>query len=504
MGLAAHLAIEEFSGRPGWALLAGVFGGLSSLAKQTIGPVTTAATCAVLGLILWRRAGGRAAVRAVACLSLGWWIPVGATLAWLAHHGALGAFLEQVFLVGPGSKGTLGSILVRPAVVMEKWIRDGIVYPMYPDFYPKRTALVLLVLLAVAANSRGRALTFAGTAKIARSLPVWVTLACLVAILVATRVALYYAVESNPDIMYLEFQPRGAPSLAQATISRMAFVSIYFCLLALGVVFVRFWTAPDRPEPASRMLLYSVCLAAYYSAALGMGCQSYEAIGYTAVSATIAALLTLDYLVAAGLMRALIASLAVVACFGVACLKLDDPLSWHGWTEQPADQARYRSRHPLLRGLVLPWETANLFDRVTAIIERHTRPGDTIFAYPFMPVFYYLSGRDPVTFAYNHYYDVCADKYVREDIRRLLERPPAVLIITEFPREAVANDEEWLRGGRGSGQSEMEAALAQLTREYRLVATLDGKSYTCYSGGGHYPIRIWVRPEASPPELASH
>jgi hypothetical protein len=385
---------------------------------------------------------------------------------------------------------------------MRKLIEDGVLYPVYPVFHYKRAALLLLVLLALAVNTRSRALTVAGTAKIARSLPLWVTLACLVAIIVASRVAFAYEVESNSDLMWVHYHPFGAPSLAKMTISRMAFVSIFFCLVALACAFVRFWTGPDQPAQASRVLLYSVCLAAYYSASLSMGFQGYEPIGYTAVSASIAALLTLDYRVAAGFTRALIAGLAVVACFGVASLRLDLPLTWVGWTEQPTDQARYRSRHPLLRGLVLPPETVDCFDRVTAIIERHTRPGDTIFAYPFMPVFYYLSGRNPVTFSYVHYYDVCADKFVREDVRRLVERPPAVLIITEFPRMMTRYHEEYFRDGRRSGQREMEAALAQLTREYRLVATFDGKSYT-YADTGHYPIRVWVRPEARSPEPAS-
>jgi hypothetical protein len=501
MGLAAHLALEKPAGHPAWALLAGVCGGLSSLSKQTIGPFTTAVTCAVLGLVLWRRAGWRAALRSVACLSLGWWIPVGATLAWLAHHGALGAFLEQVFLVGPSSKGSLGSILVRPSIIMAKWMRDGILHPVYPDFYPKRTALVVLVALGLAASSRCRTLTDGGTAKIVRWLAVWVTLACLVAVAVANRVAFNYDIEPNNDLMFIHFYPRGAPTLAKMTICRMTFVSIFFCLLALAAALVRFWRTPARPEHASRVLLYSVCLALYYSASVSMGGQGCEPIGYTAVSATVAALLAADYLVAARLTRALVASLAVVACFGAACIKLDLPLTWIGWTEQPTNQAQYKSRQPLLRGLVLGAETVDCLDRIVGIVEQHTRPGDTIFAYPYMPIFYYLSDRHPVTFSYNHYFDVCADKFVHEDARRLVERPPAVLIITEFARASIAYHEEIFRGGSASGHNAMEAALAGLTREYRLVASLDGRSYTC-GDWQHYPIQVWVRPEAVPPEPA--
>jgi hypothetical protein len=211
---------------------------------------------------------------------------------------------------------------------------------------------------------------------------VWVTLACLAAIVVASRVAFGYEIVPNCDLIYLQFYPGGAPTLAKMTISRMAFVAIGFCLLALGGALVRFWRTADRLEHASRVLLYSVFLAAYYSASLSMGFQGYEPIGYGAVSASIAALLTLDYLVAARLARALVAGLAVVACFGVACIKLHLPLTWVGWTEPPTDQAKYQSRQPLLRGLVLAPETVDCLDRITAIVEQHTRSGDTIFAYP--------------------------------------------------------------------------------------------------------------------------
>jgi hypothetical protein len=199
--------------------------------------------------------------------------------------------------------------------------------------------------------------------------------------------------------------------------------------------------------------------------------------------------------------RALMASLAVIACFGITCIRLNVPLSWIGWTEQPTNQATYRSRQPLLRGLVLNAETVDCCDRIAAIIERHSKPGEPIFAYPFMPLFYYLADRNTPTFSYLNYYDTYADKYVREDARRILEHPPAVIIKMEFPRKTTAFHEEIFRGGGAAGQREMEAALAELTRGYRLVATLDGKSYT-YGDQGHYPIRVWVRPETRPPEPA--
>jgi hypothetical protein len=497
MGLAAHLALEAPSGRPGWALLAGLFGGLSSLSKQTIGPFTTAVTCSVLALILWRRAGWRPAAKAATSLSLGWWIPVGATLAWLAYHGALWAFLEQVFLEGPSSKGSLGTVLIRPAVVMSKWLQDGILYPIPTFVLYGRTRVILIgiVLLALAIGSRCRALPAEGLAKISRTWAVSVTLLCLVAIFVATRVAPGYAIESNSDLMYLQFVPHGAPSLAKAIISRMAFVSIYVCLAGLLLSTFRFWRDPASAGHASRVLLYAVCLAVYYSATVSMGAQGYEPIGFTAVSAMMAGLLTLDFRVAPRLMRALVASLAMIACFGVTCIKLDLPLSFVGWTEQPTDQAIYRSRQPLLRGMVLTSETVDCLDRIVGLIERHSEPGEPIFAYPSMPIFYYLTDRNPPTFAYVNYYDVCADKFVREDARRLLERPPAVIVMMEFPRISTDFHEKTFRGGGAPGQREMEDALANLTAGYELVATLDGKSYT-YGDRGRYPIKVWARPRS--------
>jgi hypothetical protein len=66
-----------------------------------------------------------------------------------------------------------------------------------------------------------------------------------------------------------------------------------------------------------------------------------------------------------------------------------------------------------------------------------------------MPVFYYLSDRNRATFAYIHYYDVCADNFVREDARRLVERPAAVLIVTEFPDMSIAFHDKVFRDGRG-------------------------------------------------------
>jgi hypothetical protein len=157
-------------------------------------------------------------------------------------------------------------------------------------------------------------------------------------------------------------------------------------------------------------------------------------------------------------------------------------------------EARDRSRQPFLRGMELNSETVESLDRIVAIIEQNSNPDEPIFAYPFMPIFYYLTGRPTPTFGYVDYHDVCPDKYAREDAERLLKNPPAVIIETVFPEKAVEFGERVFRGGMAAGQRDLEEAIRKITANYKLAAKLEGNSYSY--GDGSYPIRVWVRPRS--------
>jgi hypothetical protein len=222
-----------------------------------------------------------------------------------------------------------------------------------------------------------------------------------------------------------------------------------------------------------------------------MGGQGYEPLGWTAVSMMVVNLLGVDSRFVPKLPRILICGFAVASALGVTCVRLNTPIMWYGWTEQPVSQSLYHSRQPLLKNLSLQPECVNCLDGIVDIIKNNSEPDEPILSYPFMPIFYYLTGRTPPTFTYNQYIDVCPDKYAREDAARLLKNPPVIVVEMVFPSQVVKSDEELFRAAEQSGQRELQQAIRKITANYTLVATFRGKSFQY--AWEEFPIKVWVR-----------
>jgi hypothetical protein len=495
MGLFASLSLEgRPEGRYGPAFLAGWFGGLASLTKQTMGPLTTATACLAIAFVVWRRAGLRPAAILVAMFSFGWWVPFGLTLAWLAGHGALANYVRQVYVTGPSSKGSLGTILARPVHLFDHWARFMTPEWLITTFARgpwQQAALVVALIGAIVVAWRGRVVRRVTTAP-APSLPLAAAALVLFMIYVAQIIISRYVARPNNFLPAYIFSPMNFPSGALNVVSWLALLSVVYCALSIPLSAYRFWKGPSRADLSFRLVFSAVAFGLYYSSSLSMGAQSYEPIGSTAVALMMVDFAGVSLSMAPDASRVLLGSLAVITCFGVTCVRLESPTMWVGWTERPVNEAVYRSRHPLLTGLRLSRDTVGCLDRITAIVQKHSNPGDPIFAYPSLPLFYYLARRSPPTFAYVDYYDVCPDQLAREEAARLLEKPPAVLIEMVFPPEVEKSHEDLFRGDKASGQRDLRAAIRKLTDGYALAATLDGASYQ--HGGQHYPIKVWVRP----------
>jgi hypothetical protein len=196
----------------------------------------------------------------------------------------------------------------------------------------------------------------------------------------------------------------------------------------------------------------------------------------------------------AGASRKRYAAVAPALC-GVLLLtqtadKLTQPFAFNGWRDGPVRLATEASRLPAMRGFRLPKEAVGLIDGVTDIIVRRSAPGDAIFTYPSMPLFYYLSGRRIPTYSGGHNIDAVPDAVAISDAEILLRTRPAVIVYYDFPPGFVEWEEALWRGGRPSGQRAIVAAIAKLSREYKLA----GLFPVPMTGS---PIRVLVRPRVA-------
>jgi hypothetical protein len=124
-----------------------------------------------------------------------------------------------------------------------------------------------------------------------------------------------------------------------------------------------------------------------------------------------------------------------------------------------------------MRGLRVTPESARFLDRVTRIIDSHSRPDETILCFPNYALFYVLSHRSPATFAYMHWFDIVPDSLAREEAKRIREHPPAVILYVDLPENLIEIKELSYRAGRRSGQRDMMSAIQSLPG-YRVIETV--------------------------------
>ena len=112
---------------------------------------------------------------------------------------------------------------------------------------------------------------------------------------------------------------------------------------------------------------------------------------------------------------------------------------------------------------------------MTSIVERDTEPGDSIYTFPNIPIFYLLTDRYPDTFGIVSWFDVEPDNFAVDDAQRIRESPPKVIIYLDVPEFVWEAHEEGFRGGEMSGQRMIKEAIVYLTSSgnYELEATYD-------------------------------
>ena len=244
---------------------------------------------------------------------------------------------------------------------------------------------------------------------------------------------------------------------------------VYFSFLggtALLVVLVARWMKRSVVLTArqAEVLLFAA-LSWATAASLSLSWPAFEAMLLPGIALLLAALLA----GARGRAGRWAYAGVAIAVFLSVREKLDRPFLFDGQQEQPVRLATARSGLPALRGMRLPASTVDLLDRITETIQQNTQPGDTIFTYPELGLFYALSGRRPATFAGSHNIDVVNDMIARTEAARLLVAPPKVIVFYRQSDAEMRGAEALWREGRPSGQRDLIAAVERLVAGYRLA-----------------------------------
>jgi hypothetical protein len=435
-GFAASVALSSSTRLGRWMFfVAGVCAGGAMLAKQTQGVGIFLVILAVLALgKRWRGAAEYAA---------GWTVPVGLTAWWLARGGAWPAFVEQNFLQGTSSKGSLAEILLRPVATLtyvhQLLVAFAVASGLIAAYWwlegrkdegtldPRRGRSWLLWAGCGAALGLGIAwawwLPGFGTAGPMPRLLGGISIVCIfVAMYGSLVLALYY----TRDALLGRLDARGFQMWTLAAVSTTT-----------AYMFSLSWTAYEKMLIPSFAFLMAIAVE-------GQLRRGWNWRGYAAVALGLTLICTATF------------------------RKLTWPYDWENWTDGPIKMETEETAFPEMKGLRVTKATAAFLNRVTSDIDAYSKPDEKIFCYPNYALLYTLSHRDPGVFAYMHWFDIASDKLAREEAARIREHPPAVMVFVNLPESVILDNERKFRGGKRSGQRDLAAAI-QTMPGYRVV-----------------------------------
>jgi hypothetical protein len=458
---AASFALDRNAGF-GSLLLTGLLAGAAFVTKQTAG-VATLSLGIILPALIAARSHARAGLRAVTFFAIGWGIPVFLTSAWLAINGAFGDFLDDVFLQGPSSKGSLASLLERQ------------VHGILGSRYQQISAAVALVVVLFGGvlfhfvnadrenrglSKRREAFAILGFGAIAAALTI-----------------------------YAQHWPSALPSRLRRLDFFLGNLPIYigeFGSFALLTVYG--WQFFHRKLSGHEEQLLLAAGASFVYAFL---------FSFSWPAAKIMLVPAFPFVAAFGLSRLpsgkftslarISAALLVFICVAImAGSKMRVPYYWADWREGDALRASIALDFPELRGIQVTPETAAFLRRLVGDIQQYSRPSDPIAEFPTMPILYTLAHRTPMTFAYIHYIDVTPDYIYRADAMRLEHDPPAVIAFLSRSEAELREGEINFRDGRRSGERDLWETIKALSCNYKVADVLQTPSTD-------QRFEVWVR-----------
>ena len=457
-GFSASITLRRYPAVPWFpTMLGGLFAALSFLTKQTTGAGATAAIAIVL-LLTAVRSNWQAGVRRVALYVAGWMIPCGLTAVWLASTGAWAQFVDQVFVSGPSSKGSLVQVFTRPVAVAlhDPWLRQELVVAV--------AAIVAVVLISRSERLDRSPSSFRMLALIA--------IGGIAAVFIARALAITgfgaYARLSSPHriLMFI------------CLFASIAAVLYYFARWAQGTV--------SSAVEQQMFLLAGVSAAVAYMHSLSFVVT--ESMTLPGLPFLIA--LAIDGLNSTPVRRLARAGVVVAACgaaLTAATFKLARPFAWYGWNEQPVQFSTESSSLTQLAGLKMSPRSKDFIERLDRAVEKNRTAPSSEYAFFYLPLTYILTDGYPPTIAFNHFIDVAPDKICRTDAQMLATTRPSVIVYTPLLPGEILDWERDFRASRTSGQRDLIVTLDRLTAsDYRLVDTL-------HMPGSERPVGVYAR-----------
>lgn len=431
--------------------LAGAFTSLCFFTKQSVGVFSI---LAVIVLIAWPEFELGRIINKLAYFLIGWIVAASPIVSWLMMNGAWGAYVNEVFKGAASAKGSFKTIFLTT---------------LHRSMSPKVDVIFVAVAAVLALAAWRGYLVFKPPQAIGSTRKNFITTAICALVLIFTPILL----------------PVEAPERIRSYMgifTRVLFIGMI--VLLLRMVIRRLQRPAQLDKPITVTFLVSGVLWAY-------GCGlSYKVEQHSII-------LGLAFLIAASCDnlsfksgRSLMGLMTVLCLLGIgvsAFYKYQDAYDWNGWRSVISLKSRV-SHWPQLAGFEPDPATTYMIDSILDDVAQESKPGDTIFTFPHMPIFNYVTGRPQPTFAPVHYWDVCPDPLAEADAQRVKAARPAVIVDMVMPKWLWDDGELTFRQGKRSGQRSIYAVIQEFagSGDYRL-------RHRYWTPWEHTEVDVWQR-----------
>jgi len=442
----------------------GFFLACAVLIKQSNGGVAAAVLLlagAVVATTLYRP---RAALERIAALAGGFCLPLAALLAWLVATGSLHAFIADVFVSAYQAKGGLN---------MFAWAQ----YYFSPAFFVPTARQALLYLLALLGAMIALSMVFEALTAVERP-----------PVRAGGRFDRTRLVAALRRIAGLSNEPVVRQALFASLIALGALCAL---IVVVGIgkcdgCWVYDW--PGRIVRDSsivwsvnfyvigfaiglvRLLISGRAGSArfFVVASLGVGLMfgNGTSAGLSEISTFLGVAILFAFLVERWLpyvLPALLpAAVALAFCLILIEKKFAAPYAWWFVATPAVRMTHCADAQGVLRGLCIPPRDYESIARIERAIEENSAPGEPIYVYPHMPIFYLMTNRRPFDNAVVSWFDFTSVQLADDLSRRLRMNPPSVIVMAEIPEVVIASHEHGFNGDRPLGQRKIIASIAAL------------------------------------------
>lgn len=431
---------------------------LSFLNKQTSGPLTIIAVCAVLHLAVWRQKGFKEMCKVFLKLLASSLVVVGLVWIALAAWGCLPDYLNQIFFSSE-AKGSLENIFLKRIVeifVSYEFVRAlllGGIISFTIQVLVSNKIVRLYKKPSFMMNNKRMGL-FVGSV--------------LGGILAAIGCAWIKTVHSvQVGHFHLSSYSSNLNAFIIAGLCLFVFLCLYSALMALFV-------KKRNYRVYAELLLYISFLAMAYSAVLSYGFP----VSYPYVLAIVFCFLFKQRIQWNWTKDIVLLGFAGLVAFFCVSMKLESPSFFHGWRAGSVVQSLEKSFIPALRGLKIPVEEKKMLEDIYTDVQRYTNPSDPILAFNNNQLFYLLLNRPPYTRYISYYYDVSPDSESLQTIEKMKRGPlPKAIVYLRFSEASRHFHEQIFRGGQRSGQHQLDEYIQQLIDSgvYTVIRRYDKK-----------------------------